>query len=71
MHSFEKKVDGLARGDALTTLDVSPEFKFYYKRYTSLNIGASFPVLTEYTPQAGDDPITRKWSVNFGVSTMF
>lgn len=70
LHAFESKVAGLAQGDALTTLDVAPEFKFYYKRYTSINIGATIPVVTEYAPPGGSSK-TREVSFNFGVSTMF
>jgi hypothetical protein len=70
LHAFESKVAGLAQGDALTTLDVAPEFKFYYKRYTSINLGATIPVVTEYAPLAGSSS-TREVSVSFGVSTMF
>lgn len=68
LHAFEKKINGLAQGDALTTLDVSPEFRFYYKRYTSINLGATIPVVTEYNLPGGSN---REVSISFGVSTMF
>jgi hypothetical protein len=68
-HGFENKIDGIALGDAHTTLDVAPELRFYYKRYTSINLGVNVPVYTEYARQGGSN--TREVSASFGVSTMF
>jgi hypothetical protein len=68
-HGFENKINGIALGDAHTTLDVAPELRFYYKRYTSINLGVNVPVYTEYARTGGSN--TRDVSVSFGVSTMF
>jgi hypothetical protein len=68
-HGFENKINGIALGDAHTTLDVAPELRFYYKRYTSINLGVNVPVYTEYARTGSSN--TREVSASFGVSTMF
>ena len=69
MHSFETRIDGIAQGNALTTLDVAPELKYYFRRSSSLNLGVSIPVYTDYALTGGSK--TRQVSASFGVSTMF
>ena len=69
LHSFETKIDGLAQGNALTTLDIAPELKYYFKRSTSLNLGMNIPAYTDYALTGGSK--SRQLSANFGISTMF
>jgi hypothetical protein len=69
MHSFETRINGLAQGNALTTLDMVPEFKYYFKRNSAINLGVNVPVYTDYALTGGSK--TRQVSANFGVSTMF
>ena len=69
MHSFETKIDHIAMGNSLTTLDIAPEFKYYFKRNASVNLGANIPVYTDYALQGGST--TRQVSVGFGVSMLF
>lgn len=70
MHSFEGKIDGLRQGNAVTTLDISPEFSYYFKRNASVNLGVIVPVITEYESAIGDTS-DRDVAVNFGVSMLF
>jgi hypothetical protein len=69
MHSFQTKIDGIGLGNALTTVDVIPEFNFYFKRYTSVNLGATIPVYTDYGLPGGST--TRDIAINIGISTLF
>jgi hypothetical protein len=68
-HGFENKIDGFALGDAHTTLDLAPELRFYYKRYTSINLSVNVPVYTEYARANSSN--TREPSFSLGASTMF
>jgi hypothetical protein len=69
MHSFQTKIDHIAMGNALTTLDVAPELKYYFKRNSAINLGVNIPVYTDYALTGGSK--TRQVSASFGVSTMF
>jgi hypothetical protein len=69
MHSFQTKIDHIAMGNALTTLDVAPELKYYFKRNSAINLGVNVPVYTDYALTGGSK--TRQVSASFGVSTMF
>lgn len=69
LHSFESKIDNIAMGNALTTLDMVPEFRYYFKRNASLNLGASIPVFTDYGLKGGSN--NRDVAASFGVSMMF
>ena len=69
LHSFETKIDGLAQNNALTTLDLAPEFKYYFKKNASANLGVNVPVYTDYAVQGGST--TRQVSASFGVSMLF
>jgi len=69
MHSFQTRIDRIAMGNALTTLDVAPELKYYFKRNSAINLGVNVPVYTDYALTGGSK--TRQVSANFGVSTMF
>jgi len=69
MHSFQTKIDGIGLGNALTTVDVTPELNFYFKRYSAINLGVTIPVYTDYGLPGGST--TRDLSVNVGISTLF
>ena len=69
MHSFQTKIDHIAMGNALTTLDVAPEIKYYFKRNSAINLGVNIPAYTDYALTGGSK--TRQVSASFGVSTMF
>ncbi len=69
LHTFESRIDGIAQGNALTTLDLAPELKYYFKRGSSINFGINIPVYTNYALVGGAK--TRQLSANFGISTMF
>jgi len=69
MHSFQTKIDHIAMGNALTTLDLAPELKYYFKRNSAINLGVNVPVYTDYALTGGSK--TRQVSASFGVSTMF
>jgi hypothetical protein len=69
MHAFETRIDGLSQGNALTTLDIAPEFSYFFKRNASVNLGVIVPVITEYSLAGGKND--RDIAVNFGVSMLF
>ena len=69
LHALETRIDGIAQGNALTTLDLVPEFKYFFKRRASVNLGVNFPVYTDYALKGGSS--TREVSASFGVSMMF
>jgi hypothetical protein len=71
LHAFESKIDRIAQGNALTTLDLAPELKYYFKRNVSVNLGANIPVYTNYATLQGGASNTRDPSFTFGVSMMF
>ena len=68
-HSFETKIDRIAQGNALTTLDVAPQLRYFYKRQGSVNLGVNIPVYTDYALAGGTN--RRDVSVSFGLSMMF
>lgn len=69
MHAFQTKIDGLRQGNSLTTLDISPEFSYYFKRNASINLGVIVPVITDYALDGGHNG--RDVAVKFGISSMF
>jgi hypothetical protein len=68
-HSFETKIDRIAQGNALTTLDVAPQLRYFFKRQGSVSLGVNIPVYTSYALAGGSN--TRDVSVSFGISMMF
>ena len=69
LHAFETRIDGIALGNALTTLDVVPELRYYFKRNSSVCLAVVIPVITDYELSTGSD--TRVVAANVGISTRF
>lgn len=69
LHAFQSKISGLSQDNSLTTLDISPEFNYYFKRNASVNLGVIVPVYTDYALAGGTND--RSVAVRFGVTSMF
>jgi hypothetical protein len=71
MHAFETRIDGLNRGNSLTTLDIAPEFSYYFKRNASVYLGVIVPVYRNHVNTGGSNERDDDIAGSFGVSMLF
>lgn len=68
MHAFDGKLDGITQNNAITTLDIIPEAKYYLTKGFATVLGVSVPVLTKHGDSNKND---RDVMVNFGFFKSF
>lgn len=69
IHSFSNKINGLSEKDATTTLDITPEVKYYFGKGAAVVLGVIVPAVTDYDRNTVKRD--RDVTVNFGLFKSF
>ena len=64
----ETNIDGAPQNDKLTTVDFSPEIRYFFSENRALNFGVNVPVSTKYDVENAE---SRGFSVSFGFFSLF